>query len=253
MTGMNTRILCLMLSALPSLCLAQAPSTVRVEGAVAHPGDQAIQPERRLADVVVQAQPAADAYLLGSSYLRRQALVEQVRLRAGILHGLTQLQLNADPAVVETAAALQQWVQAHAATGRVPTVISPRLMQVQPQSNPVLMAGDLLRIPVRPDHITVLGAVRTSCTVRHSPQRDARDYLRDCPPSAAADPDSLYIVQPDGRVQKQGIALWNRADPQAVAPGGSIYVPLRESVLKSIDPAFNNDVATFIATQPVSP
>ena len=53
--------------------------------------------------------------------------------------------------------------------------------------------------------------------------------------------------------QQQGIALWNRADPQAVAPGGSIYVPLRESVLKSIDPAFNSDVATFIATQPVSP
>ena len=43
------------------------------------------------------------------------------------------------------------------------------------------------------------------------------------------------------------------ADPQPVAAGGTIYVPVRESAMKHIDSSFNEDFASFIATQPVDP
>ncbi|MNC79941.1 hypothetical protein D3C75_1325760 [compost metagenome] len=54
-------------------------------------------------------------------------------------------------------------------------------------------------------------------------------------------------------VQRIGIALWNRAGPQAVAPGGVIFVPLRQHAIDAVDSAFNAEFAAFIATQALQP
>ncbi|UUS13455.1 capsule biosynthesis GfcC family protein [Stenotrophomonas sp. CD2] len=79
------------------------------------------------------------------------------------------------------------------------------------------------------------------------------DYLRDCTVTSAADRNDLYVVQPDMTVQKVGVAQWNRTDPQAVAPGGVIFVPLRQHAIDAVDSAFNAEFAAFIATQAPHP
>lgn len=231
---------------------AQA-AQVRIEGAAEASGTHDMATNARLADALLLARPRADAYLLGASFERPQALESQVRLRAGLQYGTGKLTESSDTQVATLGRTLQDWLGTHAATGRTPIASAARLIQVQPANNPVLAAGDTLRFPLKPGTITVMGAVEQRCTLPHVPQRDARDYLRDCHASDLADRNDIFVIQPDGRVQQLGIALWNRADAQAIAAGGTLFVPLRASLLKHIDPLFNSDFAAFIATQPVSP
>ncbi|HEL3818009.1 TPA: capsule biosynthesis GfcC family protein [Stenotrophomonas maltophilia] len=226
---------------------------IHIEGATEAAGVYELNAGARLADGLLLARPNADAYLLGTSLERPQALPAQVRLHAGLQYGAGQLAESADPQVVTFAQTLQTWLETHPATGRTPIIGPARLIQVQPANNPVLATGDRLRLPLRPRTITVMGAVEKECELLHDPQRDARDYLRDCHPSPLADRNDIYVIQPDGRIQRLGIGLWNRADPQAVAPGGTVFVPMRASLIKRIDPLFNSDFAAFIATQPVNP
>lgn len=232
---------------------AKAQVRVEVRGNVRTPGQFNIPVGGRLADALIAARPAPDAYLPGTMFLQEQAKGTQFRLRAGLAHDLAQLQRSADADVQRAAGLLAQWLEDHEATGRVRQSVDMRLIQVQPQSNPVLETGDAIVVPGRPQAIRVMGAVLTECRVQHEPLRDAKDYLRDCPTSAAADRNHVYVVQPDGFVQKLGIALWNRADPQPIAPGGTLYVPLAESSASAVDEAFNSEFAAFIATQPITP
>lgn len=224
---------------------------IEVTGSVMTPGSLDVVQGSRLSDVLIAAKPTSKAYPPGIMFLSTQAKGTQVRLRAGLEHDLGELQRSARPPVQEAAAVLAAWLEGAEATGRVPQAVDIRLLQVQPQINPVLQDGDSVEVPERPTTIRVMGAVQAECRLRHEPLRDARDYLRDCATSTAADRNHLYVVQPDGIVQKLGIAAWNRADPQSVAPGGTVYVPLSESAASMVDETFNADFAAFIATQPI--
>lgn len=228
-------------------------SEVNVQGAVEVPGAVQVQAGGRISDVLNAVRPNAAAYLLGSSLQREQERQDQLRQRAGLLHTLGQLPQHENLDVRAAGELLHDWLEAHPATGRVRLVLERRLMQVQLPNNPVARQGDSIIVPLRPQNVHVIGAVIQPCTLPHQPLQDAKAYLAHCPVSDAADPDTLYVVQPDGLVQALGIAAWNRADPQPVAAGGTIYVPVRESAMKHIDPSFNEDFASFIATQPVDP
>jgi len=246
----------LLLSALPVCAAGQdAQSTLQVQvtGQVRTAGTFDIPPGGRLADALIAAHPTQDAYLAGTLFLRERERTAQRRLHAGLVHDLQELQKSSRPGVVQTAAALAQWLEEHQASGRVRQYIAPRLMQVQPQANPVLAQGDTVVVPPRPTTVRVMGAVVADCRLKHEPLRDALDYLRDCVASDAADRNELYVIQPDGNVQKMGIAAWNRSDSQAVAPGGTLYVPLEQSSARIVDEDFNSEFAAFIATQPVTP
>lgn len=208
----------------------------------------------RLSVLLIAAQPRDTAYLLGASLLREHERVQQVRLRAGLAHDLAELQRSPSPVLAKAAASLSVWLQAHAPTGRsIPQLMDMRLLQVQPLKNPMLQQGDIVQLPTRPTTVRVIGAVARACTLEHEATRDAKAYLSSCPATAAADPDVLFVIQPDGRVQQLGSALWNRSDPQPVAPGGTIYVPLRVSASNGVDAHFNEEFAAFIATQPIAP
>lgn len=224
---------------------------IEVNGSVMTPGTLHVAQGSRLSDALIAAQPTSKAYLPGIMFLSGQAKGNQVRLRAGLEHDLGELQRSTRPPVQEAAAVLAAWLEGAEATGRVLQTVDIRLLQVQPHTNPVLQDGDSVEVPERPTTIRVMGAVKAECRLRHEPLREARDYLRDCETSAAADRNHLYVVQPDGIVQKLGIASWNRADPQSVAPGGTVYVPLSESAASIVDETFNADFAAFLATQPI--
>ncbi len=230
-----------------------AVTQVQVTGAVRTAGTFDIPSGGRLADALIAAHPTLDAYLAGTLFLREHERTAQRRLRVGLAHDLQELEKSSRPVISQAAAKLAQWLEKHPATGRVRQSTDPRLMQVQPQANPVLAPGDMVVVPLRPATVRVMGAVLAECRLKHEPLRDALDYVRDCATSGAADRDDLYVIQPDGHVQKLGIALWNRSDPQAVAPGGTLYVPLDHSSTRLVDDEFNSEFAAFIATQPITP
>ena len=134
-------------------------------------------------------------------------------------------------------------------TGRVRQTITPRSLEMDLSSNRPLSDGDRLYYPTRPNTVNVLGAVEQPCSVPHQPLQQPLDYARHCPALPAASKDDLFVIQPDGTVEKLGIALWNRSPASALAPGAIIFVPLNPRALRDVNPEFNEDAARFLATQ----
>ena len=230
---------------------AQAPVRVQVEGAVRNPGTFEVPEGSRLSEAVLAAMPTADAYPAGASLLRRDATREQLRLKAALVHDLQQLAQAEDAALRNTAAALARQLDAMPVTGRIHTLLDPRRMEVEPAANLVLAEGDRVVYPRRPGTVRIVGAVAVPCDVAHVPLRDAAAYLDACP-QLSADRDWLYAIQPDGAIQRLGIALWNRSPSQPLAPGAVLYVPLPARALRGLDVDFNAEFATFLATQAVT-
>lgn len=224
---------------------------VQVSGEVRRPGEHALPAGSRFADAVLAAGPTAQAYPLGAAVLRPTAEIEQRRLKAGLLHDLEVLTSfpGVAPAVAGRAGALRDWLDALPVTGRVRADLDPRRLETDQASNRRLAGGDRFVYPLRPSTVQVVGAVTAPCTLAHVPLRDAADYLRDCAPAAGADRELVYVIQPDGEVQRLGTALWNRSAPQALAPGAVLYVPLDERALGRLAPDFNQELARFLATQ----
>lgn len=231
---------------------AQAVS-VRVDGRVVHGGAQALPEGARLADALLAAQLRPDAYVLGAAWLRPALVDPQRRLQAGLRYDLDLLTrraaLNEDAPLLALGRRLLDAVRAMPVTGRARgALLDPRPLEVSTQ-NHLLAEGDRVLVPARPASVRVTGAVQHDCTLPHQPLRDARLYLDDCARDAAADPDWLYVIQPDGTVQRLGVGLWNRALPQALAPGAVLYVPIRAKAADAVDPTLNDDMAAWLATQ----
>ncbi len=85
----------------------------------------------------------------------------------------------------------------------------------------------------------------------HQPLQSAISYLKDCPRDPDADADLLFVIQPDGRVFQEGVALCNETKSVPPAPGARIYVPVRSSAKGDPTPDLNTELAAFIATQPL--
>jgi hypothetical protein len=246
------------LHALP--LLAQSPTAIHVsaEGAVGQPGSAVYPSDARLSTVALAVKVDPQAYILGAAWLRPALQRDQLRQRAGLLYELGAIHRQALAAengpLAESSDALQGWLSRLPVTGRRTGVaLDPERLEVTPAGNWPVQEGDRLFYPRRPLDIRVVGAVSKACRLPHVPMQDARRYLAACPVSHAADPNLIYVVQPDGAVFEQDIALWNRDVPRPLAPGAWIYVPLnRRAIAGAADDAFNRDVADFLATQLLS-
>lgn len=232
-------------------CIADTSVTVEVLGQVDHAGEQVLPSSARLSDAALAARPTASAFPLAAAWLRRAEQLAQTRLKAGVLFDLGQLEehRHQDPDGAAAATALAREIDRMPVTGRVPALLAARNVEAAPAQNRLLADGDRLLYPPRPATITVMGAVARKCLLAHIPGRAPRLYLPHCPALAAASPDDLFVIQPDGHVEQHGIALWNRSPDTTLAPGAVLYVPLRASTLRSIAPDLNDDVARFLATQ----
>lgn len=226
---------------------------VRAEGLVAHAGSIALPASARNADAALAAAPSGDAYVLGAALIRRSLIDHQTQLRAGILYDFSEIARRAgereDDAVGDAAVRMAAWLRATPVTGRQPALLDPRVVEVTADQNLPLQDGDTLHYPARPTTVRVVGAVREPCNVAFVPAKDARRYLADCAGTAAADGDTFYVIQPDGHVLALGRALWNRSDAQALAPGAVLYVPIKASATRVVDPELDRDVAEFLGTQ----
>lgn len=244
-----------------SLCaspLAFAQVTVTVTGTVSQPGSYPLAGKPRLADAARAAQVDPEAYALGASWSQRSQVLSQRRKRAGLLYELEVIRQQAvvadDDAMAAASRSLRDWLQRMPLSGRrVVHTLDPAQLVVSDADNYPLDDGDQLNYPKRPAGVRVVGAVMHPCLLPHIGLKAARDYLKECAPSSAADKELLYVIQPDGQVSELGIALWNRSPSIMLAPGAIIYVPLDRHVIRPVaDEVFNHELADFLGTQPVS-
>jgi hypothetical protein len=230
-----------------------APVELQTAGAVSRAGTQILDSGARLGDAALAAKPLPQAYLLGAAWMRPALKESQTRLKAGVLFDLAALQQGASRGnhreLKMLADGMTIWIGSMPITGRQTALLDPRAVEATPSENRPVADGDFLYYPLRPHTIRIVGAVQQRCALAFVPLQDARLYLNGCPITRDTDLDRIYVIQPDGRVFVQGIALWNRDPPMPLAPGAVIYVPLSTTLIAAIDPSMNRDLVNFLATQ----
>src|SRR5207244_403346 len=143
---------------------------------------------------------------------------------------------------------LRDWLAGLPVTGRVPvTLADPYWLEVNPAHDPVLAPGDEFVVPKRPRTVTVVTGTGERCALVHSPGREAIAYLEACRAGGGGRIDWAWLVQPDGRMQRFGVASWNAETQDEPAPGawlwGDTGWPER----------FSERLAAFLATQGPAP
>jgi hypothetical protein len=243
-----------------SACLLLASSAmsqadVQVTGDVRNAGSFPFVAGARLLDAVSQGRPNAESYWLAAAWLHRPLLEQQTRLKAGVLFDLKMLQRGAmledKNSLTALAARLFEEISRLPVTGRKIAVLDPVALEVAFARNDSLNDGDQLIYPARPTTVTVLGAVEKSCTLPYHALQQAHEYLKNCLPLTDADTDYLWLIQPNGQVKRVGIAGWNREDGVFAAAGSTILVPVRNDDRDLPTPDLNEQLAEFLATQPL--
>lgn len=236
---------------------AQTMVHVTVSGEVGHPGEVVFEGKPRLGDVAKAAQVTSSAYVLGAAWLRPALQAEQTRLKTGLTYqlGLIDKKAIADrrESLGTLARRMHDWISEMPVTGRkIVRTLEPHALQANAPDNLPVEEGDRLVYPSRPHTVTVMGAVEQVCDLPHEGLKDVRDYLAQCAASPVADRDVVFVIEPDGEVFEQGVALWNRSPAMPVAPGAVLYIPFdRRATVHVVDERFNRDMADFIATQSV--
>jgi hypothetical protein len=249
-----SRIGCLLIGLTLSTALF-ANTRIEVLGAVPDPGEKEIAEGLRLGDLMGRLRIDPLGYWQGASWQRNSLKQEQQRLKAGVLFDLIQLQrlalLQNEPELANVARRLNEQVSQLPITGRRIYRLDPLAVELHAAHSPRLQGGDRLIFPPRPDSVRVTGAVSGDCELPFTALQQAYRYAHQCPALAEADPDYLYLIQPDGQVTRLGIALWNREDAAPPAPGAVLLIPLDATRVGAIVPDLNSELARFIATQPL--
>lgn len=243
-----------------TLCLllshgALSHADVTVNGDALNPGAFPFTPGSRLLDVVKQAKPNPESYWFAAAWLHQPLLEQQTRLKTGVLFDLKMLQrgalLNNNSTLAALAARLFEDVSRMPVTGRKVAVLDPVALEVGFARNYALSDGDQLVYPARTNTVTVVGAVEKPCTLPYQAQQEARDYLDNCPALPEAEADFLWLIQPDGKYRRVAIAAWNREDGMHATAGSTILVPVRNDMPDLPTPDLNEQLAQFLATQPL--
>jgi len=143
--------------------------------------------------------------------------------------------------------ALVRVIKSLPATGRVSIPLADaRWLQGHPKADPILKPDQTLRIPTRPNSVTMLRQDGSWCTVAHQPGHRAPDYLARCAPEHLGRVNRVWIVQPNGLVEHHGVAAWNAQAQGEVGPGGVLWAPARGSGWSE---EVSHLLAEFLATQ----
>lgn len=185
---------------------------------------------KRLSDWLLEQAPTANAnaYPLGLSWRVPQEIPAQNAILLDLVRSLSgqDAGMKADPA---SAARLRDWLRTLPVTGRVPVrQADARWLQGNPLHDPFILPGHSVVLPRRPKTVTVITYRGTRCVVEHSSGHEARAYVEACSPSGVRRTDWVWIAQPDGRVQRFGVAGWNQELQGEPAPGAWIWGPPRD-------------------------
>ncbi|MQU53969.1 capsule biosynthesis GfcC family protein [Pseudomonas sp. FSL R10-1339] len=231
-------------------------AAVSVSGDVLKPISVSFKPGMRLLDVISLAQPNPESYWLAAAWLHEPEVEKQTRLKVGVLFDLKMLQrgalLNNKHGLAAVAARLYQDISQLPVTGRKVVNLDPISLEVGFAHNYLVSDGDKIIYPARTNSVTVVGAVEHDCTLPYQPLQQVRDYLDSCPRLKEAESDFLWLTHPDGTFKRVAIAAWNREDGVYAVAGSKILVPVRNDNADLPTPDLNEQLAQFLATQPLA-
>ena len=211
---------------------ARAAERVTLAGEFARPGAYTVRKGERLSELIQRAGGlTAVAFPYGAVFTReRVKRAEEAALRRAASEvdaTLAALTAKPDPKEPRMAAFARMSARLRAAepVGRVVVEADPTLLRVRPDLDTVLEPGDRLFVPMRPNYVTVVGAVQNPSAVRFQSGLTAADYVRRTGGfQATADDSRVFVVLPNGEAHRVGASLWNY-QPLHVPPGSTIIVP----------------------------
>lgn len=184
--------------------------------------------------------PAAAIYRLDTS------LAEQQRRNIITQLEFVALSLNQSSAlkVRNLIAQIKQWQLAD----RVMVAIDYDAARVNFDNNPRFENGAYrLELMTRPATAAVFGLIEQPINLDLATQVCAEDYIQRLNRDLA-NPDYIYIIQPDGLIKKTGIAYWNSSCAD-IMPGSQIYLGLPESQFFKNNTQLNEQIAQLATSK----
>ena len=205
----------------PALINDVATGLVTLSGEVQRPGDYLIARDETLHDLIKRAGGLTDvAYPLGAVFTR-ESLKDSQRDSNALLAGqLEQAVLQVAQSDVEGAGeqvnavlGYAQQLRLQEVTGRLSVNVS-----LEDGSAPVyLQDGDVLTIPKRPAHVSVIGSVQKDTVASYSAGKRLGSYLAAAGGvNRIADIKRTYILLPNGESTS--------ADEESIIPPGAVIV-----------------------------
>jgi protein involved in polysaccharide export with SLBB domain len=228
-------------------------SAVLVSGEVARPGLYAIRKGEKLSELLARAGGLTSyAYPYGTIFTRRsvkQSQEEGFRRTARELNNsllaIAARSTEKSSDGIAGAAALIQTLATAEAPGRMVVEADPRVLDLRPDLDTILDAGDSISVPKRPNFVLALGDVNNPGALQFVDGKSVRTYIAEAGGMlSTADDDRVFMVLPNGSAQPVNAGGWSSGSATP-PPGTTIIVP------KNIDPLYRlsvfRDVTTIIA------
>lgn len=204
-----------------------------------------IENPQRLSEWLNTQQPKEDAYSLGLMWQTPEELHRQKKSHSSLQEDVKELAQSKKISVKE-ARALERLLELMQPVGRVRTFAAePKWLEASPKRDPMLSIGDSIHIPQRPNIVRVLTSDGAACELLHKEGIQVKDYVQACFPKSGP---WAWLVQPDARVQRLGVAIWNAQLQDQPAPGAWIWLPTSSALSE----AFNERWATWLSYQGVA-
>jgi len=199
---------------------------------------------QRLSDWLLLNQTDS-SYLPGLQWQVPAEQAPQANLRRFIVQALQQQSSPAWPASERQA--LSSLLLGLPITGRLSIALpDARWLQAAPDQDPLLLPDHRVVLGPRPQSVTVLASNGVPCAAGHLPGARIADYLQACLGPGRAGIDEVWLVQPDGRASRYGVAPWNLQPQDEPAPGAWLWAPARQNAVPA---SVSDALARFLATQ----
>ena len=217
----------------------RAARTVALTGQVVRPGIYTIADGEKLSSVLERAGGLTDRAFPKGAVFTRASLrrIEQEQLDAFLKTQEQRMLAAASTTIVgaekEDVAAQQQALQARrealrllsskVVVGRMVLNLDQATRLKGSENDVVLVDGDTLNVPEPPDSVLVIGAVRSSTSVKHKEGAGVDYYInRVGGYSKEADKKDAHIVKADGS------AISSFTNIRTIEPGDTVIVPPKE-------------------------
>lgn len=211
--------------------------TVLLSGEFLRPGVYTIRRGETLLDVIERGGGITDqAYPYGAVFTRERVKQEQqesFRRTARELNNALALAVLKEDVGGDALGAARSLVQSFAtieAAGRVVVEADPAVLELNPELDTVLEAGDAIFMPKRPNFVLAAGDVLNPSALQFRPGKSVDDYLDEAGGlQVSADDDRVFVVFPNGVAAPVKMSFWT-SDDMLIPPGSTIIVP------KDVDP-----------------
>ena len=104
---------------------------------------------------------------------------------------------------------------------------------IETLKNTVVMSGDKIFIPYKPNSITVIGEEMSPGSIIWDTKSQAKDYIQKAAGfTELAENKKVFIISPNGQASRSG-GLWSNKN--IILPGSTIVVPRRIRLSSNID------------------